>query len=1134
MAGIKSYPQSLADEYQQRIDDAIHAPTLKQRYHRFGTILNEILKLLTADVPYALPGPYAQLTYVIAEAAMRHSRPLRRLRLHCRYYDANSEAAAQTANADIYAMRVMLHLLRYGEAPAYDRREDTEETLKKAKKQAQGWKAERVTVVDAKDMKRALVSKVDGTEDVRVDLTPYGYMSSWLRRGTTLSLLYFGEELSLVVYEPDFLVDVTTVASCFGSTTDDPRLATINAISDNPSSKHTLLGNFASQFLAEALVAARQKVRHEEALPSDYKRSTRLFFRQNALALATTEGIDGTWHKNAIVQQQNINAAMEAIQADHHFLPEVAATEVTLFGPDLGVQGRADLMQTDWKLVLEQKSGKKDFYTGMPKKDHYRQVNLYILMMDACYHKYYNNLTSFFLYYSLYDPADGLMSMGQSLKKDDRPTLVEFRNRIAHDMLRYQDPREIEHDLMTWLADDFTDNPNTTLWRQYVRPRIAAVLGTIRNATDVERAYVFQFMAFLHREDAISRLGGAEHGRDGFASLWNVDPSQRVEQGETLASLTFDHIERDEVDDSLYPTTESDGSIVVMAYKHTAGAPTPFPNFRTGDPIILCDYSAEGEPDIRGSIDIRATLLDIETHQDKDLIRIKMKSPMQGEYFEHKGQLWAIEHDMIAAGGRRQIRQVVSLLSTSAARRDLILAQRRPGTRHEERVLDHGTMNEMVEREIGASDLFLLVGPPGTGKTSYGLMSILREELAREGHAVLLLSYTNRAVDEICGKLEKDGLDYIRIGQRFSCADEYKPKLLSQREFRNVEELRQAIVDARIVVGTTSSISSSEGLFRLKRFDLAIVDEASQILEPSIIGILCAQTQGLGGTLEPAVGRFVLIGDEKQLPAVVQQRREQSAIDDPLLHGIGLDDARESLFARMMKLYGGDEGLVYRLTRHGRMHEEVARFCNKYFYNNTLKAIPLMHQVGALNLRVKPNDDELTRALATRRTLFIDSHSADEKGAPRPTDKVNPHEADIIARVAYKVLILRPKADENTLGIVVPYRNQITAIRSRLVTLVDDNAPQLTGIAMDLTIDTVERLQGSEREVIIYGFTVSSLSQLQFLRDSQYTDGEGHVIDRKLNVALSRARGQLIVVGDTEILKSDPLYAALPAELGVI
>ncbi len=1128
MASIKSYPQSLADEYQQRVDDAIHAPTLRQRYHRFGTILNEILKLLTADVPYALPGPYAQLTFVIANAAMRHSRPLRRLRLNCRYYDANSEAVAQTADADIYAMRVMLHLLRYGKAPDYDKREDTEETLERAKKQAKGWKAVRVTVVDAKDMSRALLANEKGTDNRRVDLSAYGYMSSWLRRGTTLILLYFGEELNHVVYEPDFLVDVTTVASCFGPTTDDPRLATINAISADSSSKHTLLGNLASQFLAEALVAARQRA----AMPNDYKRSTRLFFRHNALALATTEGIDGAWHDKARVQQQNVNAAMVAIKEDHHFCPDDAATEVTLFGPSLGIQGRADLMQTDWNLVFEQKSGKVDFVTGLWKKDHYNQVNLYMLMMDACYGQFHNNLTSFFLFYSQYEPKIGLMSIGQSPSKELRPTLVEFRNRIAHDMLRYQDPREIEHDLMTWSADEFTNNPNTTLWRQYVKPRIVSVFDMIRNASDVARAYVFQFMAFLHREDAISRLGGSEHGRDGFASLWNSKAEERVEHGETLASLTFHHIERDEVDDPLYPPTVSDGSIVVMAYKHAAGAPTPFPNFRTGDPIILCDYPAEGEPDIRKTIDIRATLLDIKTHQEEDLIRIKMKVPMHVKYFKEKRRLWAIEHDIIAACGRRQIRQVMSLLGTSAARRDLILAQRRPGTRREGRRLEHETMNEMVERELGASDLFLLVGPPGTGKTSYGLMSILREELAREGHAVLLLSYTNRAVDEICGKLENGKLDYIRIGQRFSCADEYKPKLLSMREFGNVEELRRAIVGARIVVGTTSSISSSEGLFRLKRFDLAIVDEASQILEPSIIGILCSRTQLAGGVEVPSVGRFVLIGDEKQLPAVVQQRREQSAIGDPLLHGIGLDDARESFFARMMKLYGDDDALVYRLTRHGRMHEEVARFCNKHFYNNTLEVIPLAHQTGALNLGVRPGADALTRALATRRTLFIDSHSVGGDGRPRPTDNVNPHEADIIADVAYRVLTLRCKVDENTLGIVVPYRSQIMAIRSRLVTLVDDKAPELTGIAMDLTIDTVERLQGSERDVIIYGFTVSSLSQLQFLRDSQFTDCEGHVIDRKLNVALTRAREQLIVVGDTEILKSDPLYAALPAELG--
>lgn len=85
-----------------------------------------------------------------------------------------------------------------------------------------------------------------------------------------------------------------------------------------------------------------------------------------------------------------------------------------------------------------------------------------------------------------------------------------------------------------------------------------------------------------------------------------------------------------------------------------------------------------------------------------------------------------------------------------------------------------------------------------------------------------------------------------------------------------------------------------------------------------------------------------------------------------------------------------------------------------------------------------------------------------------------------------------------------------------------------------MTIDTVERLQGSEREIVIYGFTVSSFGQLEFLKESQYVEADGTIVDRKLNVALSRAREQLIVIGDKRTIGSVKLYADLVSELGEV
>ena len=124
------------------------------------------------------------------------------------------------------------------------------------------------------------------------------------------------------------------------------------------------------------------------------------------------------------------------------------------------------------------------------------------------------------------------------------------------------------------------------------------------------------------------------------------------------------------------------------------------------------------------------------------------------------------------------------------------------------------------------------------------------------------MSYTNRAVDEICSKLDKDGIDYLRIARRSACSECYHKRLLITHDFNKADDVRSLITGTRVFVGTTSSISGASGLFRLKKFDLAIVDEASQILEPSIIGIL-SETTTTQDRKTPCIARFVLIGDQR-------------------------------------------------------------------------------------------------------------------------------------------------------------------------------------------------------------------------------------------------------------------------------
>ena len=184
------------------------------------------------------------------------------------------------------------------------------------------------------------------------------------------------------------------------------------------------------------------------------------------------------------------------------------------------------------------------------------------------------------------------------------------------------------------------------------------------------------------------------------------------------------------------------------------------------------------------------------------------------------------------------------------------------------------------------------------------------------------------------------------------------------------------------------------------------------------------------------------------------------------------------------------------------MHPKVAEFANQAFYGGKLIPVGLPHQVESSSticrLAFYPSQPEKVGASA----------------------KVNHSEAAIVTHlVAHIYAEHKEYFDENrTLGVITPYRSQIALIKKEIETL---GIPLLNRIL----IDTVERFQGSERDVIIYSFCINYPYQLKFL--SNMTEEEGVLIDRKLNVALTRARKQLFITGVPSLLKRNPLYENL-------
>ena len=481
-----------------------------------------------------------------------------------------------------------------------------------------------------------------------------------------------------------------------------------------------------------------------------------------------------------------------------------------------------------------------------------------------------------------------------------------------------------------------------------------------------------------------------------------------------------------------------------------------------------------------------------------------------------------MEHGSTEMATGNSIRSLQELIAADPTRRALLLGQLAPeaDTRLALSKPHHPNYDEVVLKALQAKDYFLLIGPPGTGKTSMALRFLVEEHLKSQipnlKSQILLTAYTNRAVDEICGMLTEAGLDYIRIGNASSCDPRFADHLLDARltATPKLDAIRELLKDTRIIVGTTSMLQSRSCIFQLKQFDLAIVDEASQILEPGLVGLLTK------------VRKFILIGDYKQLPAVVQQPEGESAVSETCLRSICLTDCRHSLFERLIRWeqHCGRSQFMGILRKQGRMHTDIAAFPNSMFYfSERLEPVPCPHQTETTLHYDLPPADALDGLLKTRRTLFIDSSPTSQISnlKSQTSDKVNPAEARIVADLLRRIHRFyggRFDADK-TVGVIVPYRNQIAMIRSEIERLAIEPLQRVS-------IDTVERYQGSQRDVIIYSFTVTHGYQLDFLTSNCFCE-DGRTIDRKLNVAITRARCQMLMTGHEPLLRQNAIFARL-------
>lgn len=389
---------------------------------------------------------------------------------------------------------------------------------------------------------------------------------------------------------------------------------------------------------------------------------------------------------------------------------------------------------------------------------------------------------------------------------------------------------------------------------------------------------------------------------------------------------------------------------------------------------------------------------------------------------------------------------------------------------------------KLVQRAINHKDYFLIQGPPGTGKTSRILRAIVEYYFKYTDTKIVLMAPTNRAVDEICQTLDKiePNFPFLRISSKnIENYTERSIPFLSEK--LNINELMQLILKTRVFVGTISAFLNNLDLLQFVKLELLIIDEASQVVETEINGFLATAS------------KFIIIGDTNQLPAITNQEKF-------LDYNLSTFFIFERLLAQAQE--SNRIAPIGQLGHQGRLHKRIQDLANFLTYDDSLYTINLNQ------LKEEPPEYLINfeHPWLSDRIVFIDT--------PADTDiKSNRYEARLISKFLQDYFrYLGSDIPSQHIGVISPFRKQCNLIRNLL-------PPE---ISSKVTIDTVERYQGSERDIIIYSFSLNHKIMLDKISSPFFIGTK--IIDRKFNVATTRAKDYLIMLGNTEVLSKSEYY----------
>ncbi|MEZ4985729.1 MAG: AAA domain-containing protein [Saprospiraceae bacterium] len=897
------------------------------------------------------------------------------------------------------------------------------------------------------------------------------------------------------VLEPDFLIDVTAVAESFHGKTTHPWGYLLKKFLPYDQTPALMLGNIANFFL-DALMNKPETTFQELAAR---------VFSLNPLAFCLFNDRDvremmqkAQGHFLRIKQMVTAGFKEEGMQYDHAYL------EPAFYSQQYGLQGRLDLLfraqdASGRTSIVELKSG-KPFMPNLHglSPSHYIQTILYDLLVRSAYGSQ-ANIGCYILYSGEMEKP---LRFAPAIKAQQYEAIQVRNHLLAIEYLLAQLGTEGE-DLLAptqrlFMRLDPERHPDI---KGFAEKGMSRFIRVFQNLDPEEQRYFGAFAGFVAREHLLAKTGvqGVEQ-INGLASLWLDHPDDKEQNYQRLAGLS---IVRNE-------TTADEPVLVFQRSEKT----NPLANFRVGDIAVLFPFTEDGVGVLQHQV-FKCTI----THLNAQEVGVRLRSTQFNDLVFRAQTTWTIEHDLLDSSINAYYQGLFEWAGSLPRQRRLLLGLRPPTQRDvTPRQWPNGPTVEqqrLLDAMLSAEEYYLLWGPPGTGKTSVVLHHLVRHLLEHTQENILLLAYTNRAVDEICEAIEQIGEEvceqYLRIGSNYGTHARFQPRLLQNAILQTTtrQQLKSLISGKRIFVGTVAALANRQELFQLKSFDRVIIDEASQILEPVLVGLL------------PKFPKWILIGDHRQLPAVVAQDERLARVQDPALLAVGITHLGQSLFERLYLKCQQEEWhwAFGQLTHQGRMHQDIMAFPARFFYHQQLSCLPeeagaFAYQQQPLQWKLPADANILEQQLANRRMLFIPT-PVDEESA---TLKTNHHEARLVVDM---IKAFQRMADYNgeplragAIGVITPYRAQIAQIRALMET--EGLSPD------DFTVDTVERYQGGARDIVLISLCTNAPRQIQQL--SILTDEQ---VDRKLNVAITRARNHLVIIGNPELLALSPIYREL-------